>query len=117
MWFGGGAGKTSIARTMYRTVAASFFFKTGDPLRSQADRVIPTSALQTAAANPTWKQVIEEGRLTRDLLLLEHTNKATQLSTLIHRPLHGTHSEGHHRTSMVIVVDALGECDDHYCFS
>ena len=119
IWLKGaaGAGKTSIARTIAQLcasnhrLAASFFFKSSDPLRSKVDSVIPTLALQIAAASPTWKRVIEES-LAHDPLLLEDKNKAKQFSTLIHRPLHMTHSEGH-MTPLVIVVDALDECDDY----
>jgi len=120
MWLGGGAGagKTSIAQTIAQLcasdhrLAASFFFKGGDPLRSKVDSVLPTLALQIAAARPAWKQVIEES-LAHDPLLLEHKNKATQFSTLIHQPLHSTHSKGSSPTHLVIVVDALDECEDY----
>ena len=120
MWLGGGAGagKTSIAQTIAQLcapdhrLAASFFFKSGDPLRSKVDSVIPTLAVQIAAASPAWKQVIEDS-LARDPLLLEHKNKATQFSALIHRPLHSTHSKGNRATPLIIVVDALDECDDY----
>ena len=120
MWLGGGAGarKTSIAQTIAQLhasnhrLAVTFFFKSGDPLRSKVDNVIPTLALQIAASNPTWKQDIEES-LTRDPLLLEHKNKAKQFSTLVHRPLNRTYSEGDHPTPLIIVIDALGECDNY----
>ena len=120
MWLkgGAGAGRTSIARTIaqlcdsnHSRLAASFFFKGNDPLRSKVDSVIPTLALQIAAANPTWKRVIEES-LAHDPLLLEEKSKDTQFSTLIHRPLHMTYSAGP-MTPLIIVVDALDECDDY----
>ena len=120
MWVvgGAGAGKTSIAQTIAQScasnhrLAASFFFKSGDPLRSKVDSVIPTMALQIAAANPTWKRIIEDS-LTHDPFLLEHKSKITQLSTLIHRPLIMTYSEEHDPIPLIIVVDALDECDDY----
>ena len=120
LWLTGdtGAGKTSIAQTiaqscaLHHRLAASFFFKSSDPLRSKADSVIPTLALQISAADPTGKRVIEEG-LTHDPLLLEYKNWATQFSTLIYRPLNSVHSTRHHRTPLIIVIDALDECDDY----
>ena len=120
MWLNGGAGagKSTIARTIAElcdsnhNLAASFFFKSGDPLRSKVDSVIPTLALQIAGANSSSKQVIEES-LARDPLLLEDKNKAKQFSTLVYQPLHTTYSEGNHLTPRIIVVDALDECDDY----
>ncbi|KAL2198614.1 hypothetical protein P885DRAFT_67778 [Corynascus similis CBS 632.67] len=111
-WLNGmaGTGKSTISRTVATSfekdglLGASFFFKRGEGDRGEAGLVFPTIARQLMYKIPALVPSIREALVDRDVpkKALRH-----QFEKLILQPLgciHGT-------KAIVIVIDALDECD------
>jgi Mrp family chromosome partitioning ATPase len=115
-WLSGmaGTGKSTIARTVARSfkedgiLGASFFFKRGDGDRGSAARFFPTIVKQLAVHFPQMitsiQKAVEEDPAIPGKSLREQFDK------LILQPLLAV-EQGHSRTSTVVVIDALDECE------
>jgi len=120
-WLNGlaGTGKSTISRTIAREfydqkslgvsrLGASFFFSKGGGDVGHAGKFFTSLALQLAATSPSLKQhiceAIAENSLIANLTLRD------QWRQLILQPLSKIKTFPH--PSLVIVVDALDECDD-----
>ena len=115
-WLNGlaGTGKSTIARTITREfyeqkcLGASFFFSRGDGDVSHAGKFFTSIALQLTDKSPILKRYICEA-------IAEQSNIANQglrdqWRQLILQPLSNLDSSSSH-PSLVIVVDALDECE------
>jgi hypothetical protein len=114
-WLNGiaGTGKSTISRTVVsrlkakKSLAASFFFKRGEEERRNAKRLFPTLAEQLVTSIPQLvpniRKAIEDDPTISEKALRE------QFEKLILHPLLGI--EQGQTSSMVIVIDALDECD------
>jgi hypothetical protein len=116
-WLNGMAGtrKSTISRTVSRAFAkkrqlgASFFFKRGDGDRGKVAKFITTIAAQLVSKKPALAAPIKEA-IDADPAVVGKTMRE-QFEKLIIEPLSKI-SEGLSRISnIVIVVDALDECD------
>ncbi|KAK3390127.1 hypothetical protein B0H63DRAFT_538288 [Podospora didyma] len=112
-WLNGkaGTGKSTISRTVAKSFAddgllgGSFFFKRGEGDRGKAARVFPTIASQLVCKIPSLassvrKAIDDDPAVPRKALI-------DQFERLILQPL----SCIHHATAIVIIIDALDECD------
>jgi hypothetical protein len=108
-----GTGKSTISRTVAsrlkakKSLAASFFFKRGEEDRGNAKRLFPTLAEQLVTnipqLVPNIRKAIEDDPNISEKALKE------QFEKLILQPLLGMDQD---RTAyMVIVIDALDECE------
>ncbi|KAM7183071.1 hypothetical protein V8F33_013829 [Rhypophila sp. PSN 637] len=112
-WLNGmaGTGKSTISRTVAKLFAdadllgASFFFKRGRDDRGKAARVFPTIASQLVCNIPTLMPSIKKA-IEADPALPGKTLR-DQFERLILQPLGCIH----HATAIVIIIDALDECD------
>jgi hypothetical protein len=117
-WLCGKAGtdKSTIARTIAQKLdeegllGASFFFKRGRSDRSHAASLFPTIARQLADLIPEAGHTIA-GVLDRDSLLCDKHLKA-QFDKLLLQPLQGLSSAEISSAGVVLVIDALDECDN-----
>ncbi|KAL2801707.1 purine and uridine phosphorylase [Aspergillus granulosus] len=117
-WLNGlaGTGKSTISRTVAKAfqkqglLGASFFFKRGEGDRGTAARFFPTIVLQLFTRIPELRvailQVIQDNPGISGKPLKE------QFDELIHKPLHSLNQAKLQDSRLVIVVDALDECDD-----
>ena len=109
-----GTGKSTIARTIAREyydqqrLGASFFFSKGGGDASHAAKFFTTIALQLADGSPSLKRHICEAVAENNLIAAQSLRD--QWRKLILQPL--SKITTFLRTSLVIVVDALDECDD-----
>src|SRR5258707_9459257 len=112
-WVNGlaGIGKSTIARTVAEDakkrnlLGASFFFSRQEKELSNADLFIPTIAYQLARSYPEARSVIT--KVFRHEPDIGKKSFATQVKELIVKPLSKITSK-----PVVIVVDALDECDN-----
>ncbi|KAK0749759.1 hypothetical protein B0T18DRAFT_487591 [Schizothecium vesticola] len=112
-WLNGmaGTGKSTISRTVATLFAkegllgASFFFKRGEGDRGKAGLVFPTIARQLVHTVPGLVSFVSEA-IDADLDLPQKALR-DQFGKLILQPLNSVH----HTTTIVIVIDALDECD------
>lgn len=110
-----GTGKSTIARTVAETfdrqnrLGASFFFKRGEGDRGSGRLFFPTIALQIADRIPGIDQSMAEA-LAADSLL-SGRNLQDQFEKLLLQPLLHATSGSVARSEMVIVIDALDECE------
>ncbi|KAH7110217.1 hypothetical protein B0J13DRAFT_682307, partial [Dactylonectria estremocensis] len=110
-----GTGKSTISRTVAQSCAvtghlgASFFFKRGEPDRGNMSKFFTTIAAQLAQREPVIVPSIEAainadpyiaGKALRD-----------QFDQLIIQPLGNIHPDARRLDTLVLVVDALDECD------
>ncbi|KAI1174792.1 vegetative incompatibility protein HET-E-1 [Nemania sp. FL0916] len=112
-WLNGiaGTGKSTISRSIAQKLhelgllGASFFFKRGEADRGHAGRLFTTLAAQLAAKSPRVAQQIQTVIETDP----DICNKALsqQFKTLILHTLTNIHVQ----QTLVIVIDALDECD------
>jgi len=113
-WLNGlaGTGKSTIARTVAREyydqkrLGASFFFSRGGGDVSHAGKFFTSLALQLAATSPSLKHHICEA--VAENSHIAHQSLRDQWRQLILQPLLRTTVR---HPSLVIVVDALDECD------
>ncbi|KAH7196255.1 nucleoside phosphorylase domain-containing protein [Fusarium oxysporum] len=116
-WLNGmaGTGKSTIARTVaqlrsgYGDLGASFFFKRGEPDRGSLARVVPTLARQLAGNIPGVASVIKKA-VDADPAIVGKTLRE-QFDKLIREPLLKTVETAATPSSLVIVIDALDECE------
>ena len=116
-WLNGmaGTGKSTIARTVARDfadqkrVVMSFFFSRGGGDVSHAGKFFTSIAVQLASKSPLLKRLICEA-------IAEHNDIASQAlrdqwSQLVLRPLSRLEDKSV-QPPLILVVDALDECDD-----
>lgn len=116
-WLNGmaGTGKSTISRTIARSFAdtghlgASFFFKRGEGDRGSAAKLFTTIAAQLATKQPAIapyiKNVVDADPTITDRGLKDQFDK------LILQPLSAVPSNARKAECIVIVIDALDECD------
>ncbi|KIL58135.1 hypothetical protein M378DRAFT_338848 [Amanita muscaria Koide BX008] len=116
-----GIGKSTVAYTIASRAAdlnllgASFFFSRDEADRNNAKKFFTTIAYQLCVYNETFAKAIG------DVLLTERGSAATtkdphyQLQALILEPLRSIVQP--HSRPLLIVVDALDECDEEDAFS
>ncbi|GIJ92489.1 hypothetical protein Asppvi_001766 [Aspergillus pseudoviridinutans] len=117
-WLNGlaGTGKSTISRTVAKSfkeqglLAASFFFKRGDGDRGKAARFFTTITKQLFTKfpeiRPALLQVIRDNPGISDKPLKEQFNE------LIYQPLHSLNRPENQSSPLVIVIDALDECEN-----
>ena len=117
-WLNGlaGTGKSTISRTIARQyfgqgrLGASFFFSRGGGDVGQAAKFFTTIAFQLAKTSASLKnhicQAISENNDIKDQSFYD------QWRQLIHQPLSRLDTRNSSRSSYLIVVDALDECEN-----
>ena len=116
-WLNGmaGTGKSTISRTVARAFAlsghlgASFFFKRGDGDRGKVDKFFTTIASQMIVNEPTLAAHIKD-TIDSDPAVVGKAMRE-QFEKLILKPLSGISQRASGAASLVIVVDALDECE------
>ena len=110
-----GTGKSTISRTVAHKLddkgllGASFFFKRGEGDRSKAARLFTTIARQFVYKLPLVAQHILDAIKTNHAIA-EKTMKE-QFEKLIIQPLGKVGSDAQNPLRIVVVIDALDECD------
>jgi hypothetical protein len=111
-----GTGKSTISRTVAQKLdddgllGASFFFKRGRADRSHAKLLFPTIARQLADLFPDIAHAIAAA-LDQDSLLCDRYLK-TQFDSLLLHPLQSADEGSFPSAGIVLVIDALDECDN-----
>jgi hypothetical protein len=111
-----GTGKSTIARTVARTyfdrkrLGASFFFSRGGRDVGDAKKFVTSIAFQLASRVPSLGQYICEAIQERRDIISQSLRD--QWQQLVLRPLSKLNETGG-RSSYIIVVDALDECDNN----
>ncbi|KAJ5671052.1 hypothetical protein N7507_000179 [Penicillium longicatenatum] len=116
-WLNGvaGTGKSTISRTVAKTLqetsqlGASFFFKRGEGDRGNAKTLFPTIARQLVARIPQLRLGVQKA-VSDDSSLAEKSLKE-QFDKLILQPLLNLEQPSKQIPTMVVVLDALNECD------
>jgi WD40 repeat protein len=116
-WLAGmaGTGKSTIAMTLseilsHTKVVASFFFERGAGELASSRRLIPTVAYQMAIKSTALRTSI-----LKSVKLEPHVAKLAinyQLQQLFVRPLQDIMEDPNERRDLVIIIDALDECED-----
>lgn len=110
-----GTGKSTIARTVAQSFAeagqlgTSFFFKRGEGERGNASRFFSTIAADLVAREPDMLPGIRKA-LDEDPALAQRALK-DQFEKLILHPLSGMQQTGSMAPALVVVIDALDECE------
>jgi len=111
-----GTGKSTISRTIAQKLdddgllGASFFFKRGRADRSHARLLFPTIARQLADLFPDLAHAIAAA-LDQDSLLCDRYLTA-QFNSLLLKPLQRLDRDSFPDAGVVLVIDALDECDN-----
>ncbi|KAF5856262.1 hypothetical protein ETB97_007641 [Aspergillus alliaceus] len=111
-----GTGKSTISRTVsaslqaHGTLAASFFFRRGAGDQADAKRLFSTIAWQLAMTFPGLASIIRQ-------TIEKYPNIAAkpigqQFDKLLLQPLRDLKQSIHQQRCLVIVIDALDECDE-----
>ncbi|KAL2801564.1 hypothetical protein BJX63DRAFT_417100 [Aspergillus granulosus] len=116
-WLNGlaGTGKSTISRTVAKAfqkqglLGASFFFKRGEGDRGNAARFFPTIVQQLLIRIPELRAAILQ--VIRDNPGISVKPLKEQFDSLIHKPLHSLTQSKLQSSPLVIVVDALDECE------
>ncbi|CAE6433698.1 unnamed protein product, partial [Rhizoctonia solani] len=117
-WMNGmaGTGKTTIAYSLCEwlentnRLGASFFCSRISSTCRSLSRIVPTVAYQLAQYSPAFQSVLCAAlKKTPDAGTL---NVAQQFEKLVHQPMLG--AKGAIPENVIIVIDALDECDDVY---
>ncbi|RKK90938.1 hypothetical protein BFJ68_g16338, partial [Fusarium oxysporum] len=116
-WLNGmaGTGKSTISRTVARSrskqgdLGASFFFKRGETDRGNLVKFAPTVARQLAWSTPGVATFIKNA-LDVDPAIADKAVRE-QFEKLVREPLSKATATSLSRPSVVIVVDALDECE------
>ncbi|KAF7548859.1 hypothetical protein G7Z17_g6795 [Cylindrodendrum hubeiense] len=116
-WLNGmaGTGKSTISRTVARSFAqsgllgASFFFKTGEADRGGLSHFFTTLAAQLVKKEPTIAPKIKAA-IDIDPQIVGKVVQE-QFEKLILEPLSSIAGDGEKPKTLVIIVDALDECD------
>ncbi|KAF5722882.1 trp-asp repeat containing protein [Fusarium mundagurra] len=119
-WLNGmaGTGKSTVSRTVAQwqlerhCLGASFFFKRGEASRGNMSKLIPTLARQLAMHIPRITSSIKKA-IDADPSLPTKT-LAEQFDKLFKYPLKERASSSSEPKSLVIVIDALDECEDTF---
>lgn len=114
-WLNGmaGTGKSTISRTVasrlqdQSSLGASFFFKRGEADRANAKRLFPTLIAQLVKNIPQLVPQVE--RTVEDDPQISERGISEQFKGLVMRPLLRT--EQVHTDVMIVVIDALDECE------
>ncbi|KAE9566112.1 Vegetative incompatibility protein [Colletotrichum fructicola] len=114
-----GTGKSTVSRTVaqemaeHRQLGASFFFKRGEADRSNASKVFTTMALQLVSHLPMLAQHVKEVIDAEPRIYDKRLQN--QFEKLIFEPLLKVQQQPCNNRYVIIVVDALDECerDDH----
>ncbi|CBF82911.1 hypothetical protein AN3340.2 [Aspergillus nidulans FGSC A4] len=117
-WLNGmaGTGKSTLARTVARSLradgrlAASFFFKRGEASRGNASRFFTTIASQVASSIPAATEHIQEA--VQSSPMIADKGLGIQFFELIVQPLRALKIQLAAAAPVILVVDALNECDD-----
>ncbi|CAG2000199.1 unnamed protein product [Fusarium graminearum] len=110
-----GTGKSTISRTIAHelsrkeTLGASFFFKRGEGDRERAARFFPTIAAQLVDRLPSLAPHIQDAIEADPFIGEKAVDK--QFENLIRLPLTKLSSNFQPLRTMVVVIDALDECD------
>ncbi|EXK77339.1 hypothetical protein FOQG_17952 [Fusarium oxysporum f. sp. raphani 54005] len=110
-----GTGKSTISRTVAyelsckEALGASFFFKRGEGDRGKAARFFPTIATQLVRRLPSLTPHIQDA-IENDSRIGEMA-VGKQFENLIRLPLEKIASNPRNPPTVVIVIDALDECD------
>ncbi|CAE7229674.1 unnamed protein product [Rhizoctonia solani] len=115
-WMNGmaGTGKTTIATTLSTTLegrkqlAASFFCTRTSPECREAKRIVPTIAYQLARRSTPFRSVLSKA--LKEDPDISTRNITSQFQLLLRRPLMKVKEKL--PDNLVVVVDALDECDD-----
>ncbi|KAL2835372.1 putative wd40 protein [Aspergillus pseudoustus] len=116
-WLNGlaGTGKSTISRTVAKAfqkqglLGASFFFKRGEGDRGNAARFFPTIIQQLFTKIPELRAATLQ--VIRDNPKISAKPLKEQFDELIHKPLHSLNQSQRQSSRLVIVIDALDECD------
>jgi hypothetical protein len=116
-WLSGiaGTGKSTISRTMAesfslsQSLGASFFFKRGERDRGNARKFFPTIARQLAINIPEIAPVLQESVRENPGIITKTMRE--QFEKLLLQPLHSLERSKIPTRAMVIVIDALDECE------
>lgn len=116
-WLNGlaGTGKSTIARTVARKyhdrgdILGTFFFSRGSVDAENAAMLFTTITVQLAASSPAFRSKI--GEALRNVEHIEKKSLQDQWQTLILDQISSLSSERPAPT-IIIVIDALDECDD-----
>ncbi|CAG8926838.1 unnamed protein product [Penicillium salamii] len=116
-WLNGmaGTGKSTISRTVARrlknenTLGASFFFRLGEGDRGNTRKLFPTLARQLARSVPGLAPQIQKAVQVNPDIATRRIDD--QFDKLILRPLLSMDSLSAPIPTMVILIDALDECD------
>lgn len=119
-WLNGlaGTGKSTISRTVAKAfqkqglLGASFFFKGGVGDRGNASRFFPTITKQLLGRIPELSPAVLQ--LIRDNPEVSSRSLKEQFDGLIYRPLQSLKQPELRGLCLVIVVDALDECDNDH---
>jgi hypothetical protein len=114
-WLNGmaGTGKSTISRTITshlkgkKSLGASFFFKRGEEDRGNAKRLFPTLIQQLATSIPQLTHSIQKA--IEDDPYISEKALGEQFDKLLLQPL--LHVDLDQTATMVIVIDALDECE------
>ncbi|KAM0349595.1 hypothetical protein ACHAP4_010374 [Fusarium culmorum] len=116
-WLNGmaGTGKSTISRTVARARAkrgdlgASFFFKRGEVDRDNLNKLMPTLAYQLALSMPEVAFFIKKALDANPAIVGDFVKE--QFEKLIQEPLSKAAATATTPSSVVMVIDALDECD------
>ncbi|KAG7428037.1 Vegetative incompatibility protein HET-E-1 [Fusarium oxysporum f. sp. raphani] len=116
-WLNGkaGTGKSTISRTVaqlrysHGDLGASFFFKRGEADRGSLDKFVPTLASQLAQSVPSTALAIKNTIDTDPAIIGKGVRE--QFDKLIREPLSKASEAIATLSSLVIVIDALDECE------
>ncbi|KAF5963697.1 vegetative incompatibility het-e-1 [Fusarium coicis] len=116
-WLNGMAGtrKSTISRTVAHSrskrgdLGASFFFKRGEMDRGNLDKLMPTLAYQLALSRPEVAFFIKKALNANPAVVGKSVKE--QFEKLIQEPLSEAAAMVTTQSSIVMVIDALDECD------
>ena len=116
-WLNGmaGTGKSTISRTLARSsydrgqLGASFFFKRGEVDRGDVSKFFTTISSQLIQQNPALAVYVKEAIDTDPAICNKIMRE--QFEKLILTPLSKVFSRDRKADVLVIVIDALDECD------
>uniref|UniRef100_L2FYC2 Vegetative incompatibility protein het-e-1 n=1 Tax=Colletotrichum fructicola (strain Nara gc5) TaxID=1213859 RepID=L2FYC2_COLFN len=112
-----GTGKSTVARTITdswakrKQLAAGYFFKRGEKGRNDTSRLFATIAVQLADTIPYFQEHLRRSIDGMDGDAIGERGLTTQFDKLIMNPLIALESVHSSRQPMVIVIDALDECE------